>query len=59
MIAARGLHRNAIVGTVASWTIRYCPIVFAGTVAAAADFAFRALSAQVRDIERAAKSISK
>ena len=59
MLAARGLHRNAIVGTVASWTIRYCPIVFAGTVAAAADFAFRGLSAQVRDIERAAKSISK
>lgn len=59
MIAARGLHRNAIVGTVASWTIRYCPFVFAGTVAAAADFAFRALQSQVRDIERASKSIFK
>ncbi len=57
--ASRGLNDNAIAGTVAAWTTRYCPIVFAGTVAAAADFAFRALSAQVRDIERAAKSISK
>jgi len=56
--ASRGLNENAIAGTVAAWTTRYCPIVFAGTVAAAADFAFRALSAQVRDIERAAKAIN-
>jgi len=55
--ASRGLTEQAITGTIAAWTTRYCPIVFAGTVASAADFAFRSLRAQVRDIERAAKSL--
>ena len=55
--ASRELTEQSIAGTIAAWTTRYCPIVFAGTVASAADFAFRALRAQVRDIERAAKSL--
>jgi len=55
--ASRGLTEQAITGTIAAWTTRYCPFVFAGTLAAAADFAFRALRAQVCDIERAAKSL--
>jgi len=56
-LASRGLTENAIAGTLAAWTTRFCPFVFAGSVAAAADFAFRALRAQVRDIERAANAI--
>jgi ERCC4-type nuclease len=50
--AARGIHRNAIVGTVAAWSVRFCPIIFAGDVATAAAIAFRALASQVQDAER-------
>ena len=56
--AGRGLHHNAIVGTIAAWTLRYCPIVFCGSERAAADFAFRFLAAQVRNIERLAKAVA-
>jgi len=56
--AARGIHPNSISGTLASWAVRFCPIIFAGSTAGAADFAFRALAAQVRDIQRAAQSVS-
>jgi ERCC4-type nuclease len=56
--ASRGISHNAIMGTLAAWTLRYCPFVFAGSVQAAADFAFRILAAQVRDAERMAKAIS-
>ena len=55
--AARGIHSNSISGTLASWAVRFCPIIFAGSTAGAADFAFRALASQVRDIQRAAQSI--
>ena len=50
--AAQGMHRNAIVGTLAAWSVRFCPIIFAGDVATAAAIAFRALASQVRDAER-------
>ena len=56
--AARLIHHSAIVGTVAAWSVRFCPIIFAGTVEAAADFSFRCLRAQVRDIERIAKAVA-
>jgi len=56
--AARGIHPNSISGTLASWAVRFCPIIFAGSTAGAADFAFRALASQVRDIQRAAQSVS-
>ena len=56
--ASRGVSHNAIVGTLAAWTLRYCPFVSAGSVEAAAGFAFRLLAAQVRDAERMAKAIS-
>lgn len=56
--AARGIHRNAIIGTLSAWTVRYCPIVFCGTVEAAADFSFRALQSQVRDIQRKVKAVA-
>ena len=39
------------------WTLRYCPFVFAGSERIAADFAFRFLAAQVRDIQRKAKAL--
>jgi hypothetical protein len=57
--ASRGISHNAITGTLAAWTLRYCPFVFAGSVQAAAEFAFRLLAAQVRDAERMAKAIAK
>jgi DNA excision repair protein ERCC-4 len=51
-----GMHINSVVGTLASWTVRYCPFVFMGNRALAANFAFRSLGAQVRDIVRTAKA---
>jgi ERCC4-type nuclease len=56
--ASRGISHNAIVGTLAAWTLRFFPFVFAGSVQAAAEFTFRLLAAQVRDAERMAKAIS-
>ena len=50
--AAAGIHRNAVIGTVAAWSVRFCPFIFAGGTATAAAIAFRALAAQVRDINR-------
>jgi len=55
--AARGIPDSAIIGSIAAWTARFCPFIFAGSVRAAAEFSFRALASQVRDIERAAKAI--
>lgn len=55
---ARGMSHNAITGSLATWTARYCPFVFCGTVPAAADFAFRALASQVRDIQRQAEAMT-
>ena len=53
------LSEAAIFGTVASWTRRGAPVLFAGTVHAAADLAYRILAGQVREIDRAAKAIQK
>jgi DNA excision repair protein ERCC-4 len=47
-VAARGIHHNAVVGTLAAWSFRFCPFVFAGTERLAADFAFRLLASQLR-----------
>jgi ERCC4-type nuclease len=57
-VSGRGLNHNSITGTIAAWTLRYCPFVFCGSPREAADFAFRFLAAQVRDIERMAKAIA-
>ena len=38
---ARGIHETAIVGTVAAWSRRYCPILFCDTPALAAAVALR------------------
>jgi len=55
--AAPGIKPAAVIGSLAAWTARYAPFVFAGGVKAAADFTFRALAAQVRTIEREAKAL--
>ena len=56
--ASRGISHNAVVGTLAAWTLRYCPFAFCGSQREAADFSFRSLAAQARDAERTAKAIS-
>lgn len=56
---ARGqLTEAAIAGTVAAWTRRGAPVIFAGTAAAAADLAFRFLAGQVREMERTARVLT-
>lgn len=50
--SARGISPAAVIGSLAAWTSRYSPFVFAGSIRLAADFSFRALSSQVRDIRR-------
>jgi hypothetical protein len=55
--SARGIHPNSVNDSLASWAVRFCPIIFAGSTAGAADFGFRALAAQVRDIQRPAQSL--
>ena len=57
VVAGRGPHHNAIIGTLAAWTLRYCPFVLAGSERIAADFAFRFLATQVRDTSRLAKAV--
>lgn len=59
IMQARGVNHNALMSTIATWTRRYGPILFAGGQHAAADLAFRFLAGQVREIERAAKALSK
>ena len=56
---ARGqLSEAAILGTVAAWTRRGAPVLFAGTVRAAAELAFAFLAGQVREVQRAARAIA-
>jgi hypothetical protein len=57
--AGRGIHVNSIIGTLAAWTLRYCPFVFAGSERLAADFCFRFLASQLRSIERVARAVTK
>ncbi len=57
---ARGqLSEAAIVGTVASWTRKGAPVLFAGTVRAAADLAYRFLAGQIKEVDRAARAIAR
>ena len=39
--ASGGISNNAIMGTLAAGTLRYCPFVFCGSQREAANFAFR------------------
>jgi hypothetical protein len=54
--ASRGISHNAIMGTLAAWTLRYCPFVFCGSVQVAAEVTFRLLAARS---ERSCRKITK
>jgi ERCC4-type nuclease len=58
LAARRQMSEASVIGTLAAWTLRFCPFVFCGSQREAANFAFRLLAAQVRDAERVAKAIS-
>ena len=47
-----GLSEASLLGTVAAWTRRYCPVVFAGDERHAAVFAWRFLAGQVSEAHR-------
>ena len=53
-----GLSSASILGSVAAWTRRGAPVLFAGSVRCAAELAFSFLAGQVREIERAAKALA-
>jgi DNA excision repair protein ERCC-4 len=53
---ARGVHINAIIGTLAAWQRRYAPFCFAGNVAPAARVAEAFLCGQAREIARLART---
>jgi DNA excision repair protein ERCC-4 len=55
---SRGIHPNAILGTVAAWQRRFCPICFAGDVQTAARVAESFLRGQVREWEKTAKAMT-
>lgn len=59
ILAARGVSINSVIGTLAAWSRRYCPFIFAGGVEPAANFAFRFLLGQIRDQEKAQTAIKK
>ena len=59
IVQARGMKQPAIMATVATWSRRYGPILFAGGQHAAADLAYRFLASQVREVERASKALVK
>ncbi len=57
---ARGMITTAsILGSIAAWTRRGAPVLFAGTQAAAAELAYRMLAGQVKDIREGAKAIAR
>lgn len=55
----RGLHPSVVMGSVAAWSRRYCPIVFAGGEHGAAGFAWRYLTGQLSEAERVVAKTSK
>jgi len=54
--ARGGLSEASLLGTVAAWTRRYCPITFAGSEKYAAELALRYLSGQIAESHRVIKS---
>ncbi len=50
--SARGIHHNAVIGTMAAWTLRFAPFIFAGSQRLAADFSWRLLASQLPAAER-------
>lgn len=56
-IASRGgLSEASLLGTVAAWTRRYCPILFAGSERHAAELAWRYLTGQVHEAHKIVKA---
>ena len=50
VLAARGdMTEASLIGTVAAWTRRYCPILFAGSERHAAEFGWRFLAGQINE----------
>jgi DNA excision repair protein ERCC-4 len=58
MDAARAIHPNAIVGTLAAWQRRYASFCFAGNVETAARIGEAFLCGQVREVNRAVKALN-
>ena len=58
LAAIRGIHPNAIIGTLAAWQRRFSPFCFAGSVKTAAQLAEAFLRGQVRETVRAATAIA-
>ena len=50
-----GLSEPSLFGTLAAWSRRYCPIIFAGTERHAAELAWRYLAGQVHEAHRVIK----
>ncbi len=56
---AREVHPNAIMGTIAAWTRRGWPVVFAGGVELAAQFSFRFLVGPLKEAERSIRAVER
>ena len=54
-----GLSPASILGSVAAWTRRGAPVLFAGSVRCAAELAFAFLAGQVREVQRASKALAR
>jgi len=59
VLAARGdMSEASLIGTVAAWTRRYCPILFAGSERLAAELAWRYLAGQIHESHKIVKATS-
>lgn len=56
--AARGMSESSVIGTLAAWQRRYTGFVFAGSVKTAAQYSWRFLGGQVKEIQQNAKALS-
>jgi ERCC4-type nuclease len=57
VLAARGdMTEASIIGTIAAWTRRYCPIIFAGDERHAAELTWRFLAGQITEAHRIVKA---
>jgi ERCC4-type nuclease len=53
-----GLSEASLLGTVAAWSRRFCPILFAGTERHAAELAYRFLTGQINEGHRIIKAMA-
>ena len=56
---ARGLHPNAILGSLAAWQRRFCPFFFAGNAALAAAFSLRFLTQPAHEARERVSRLSR